>query len=48
MKKPIMIGIACACLITGALAFAAEPGNGDQGGAGMQQEQQPGDQQNSD
>lgn len=45
MKQILMIGTALAFLLTGGLAFAAGPGDGGQGGAGMQQGQQEGMQQ---
>ena len=41
MQKTAMIGMALACLLAGSVAFAAEPANGAQGAAGMQQGQKP-------
>lgn len=38
MHKIAMIGMALACLLAGSVAFAAEPANGAQGAAGMQQQ----------
>ena len=38
MKKMTMTGMALAFLLSGAIAFAAGPANGSQGGAGMQQQ----------